>query len=82
MKAIGRLWLALLLVACTDEAASTRALRAHGLTDIEFTGYDIWACSNDDTFSTGFRAKNAHGETVEGAVCCGLVVKNCTVRFD
>jgi hypothetical protein len=71
---------ALVLVGCTCEDASSQALRGHGFSDIEWTGYSFFACSEDDTFSTGFRAKNARGETVEGTVCCG-VFKNCTVRF-
>jgi hypothetical protein len=71
---------ALLTIGCTCEDSSAQALRGHGFTDIQWTGYSFFACSDSDTFSTGFRAKNPKGETVEGTVCCGWL-KNCTVRF-
>ena len=78
---VRRLLLCFALVACTDSSGATKALRAHGFTDITITGWSPMSCGEDDTTSTGFRAKNAAGETVEGVVCCGLVFKNCTVRF-
>lgn len=69
-----------LLVGCTNEADSQRALENLGFTDIRFTGYDAFACSEDDTYHTGFTAKNIKGGTVSGTVCCGIM-KSCTVRF-
>ena len=71
-----------LLTGCTDDAAAIRTARAHGFHDIHTTGWSPFSCSDDDTTKTGFRAKNAAGETVEGTVCCGLVFKNCTLRID
>lgn len=71
---------ATMLVGCTDEGASRRALESHGFTNIRFTGYTPMACAHDDDFSTGFVATNPKGESVRGVVCCG-VVKSCTVRF-
>ena len=68
-------------VACTDESAAVRTLKAQGFTDVHVTGWSPLSCGKDDTTSTGFTAKNVRGETVEGVVCCGLVFKNCTVRF-
>jgi hypothetical protein len=76
-----KLAIALLLTACTDSSGATRALKSQGFTDITITGWSPLSCGKDDTTSTGFRAKNARGDTVEGVVCCGLVFKNCTVRF-
>lgn len=73
--------LSLLLVSCTTEADTVRTLRANGFTDIQTTGWSPFVCSKDDTFETGFRAKNARGETVTGTVCCGFLTKGCTVRF-
>lgn len=73
--------LALLLCACTDEAGTVKTLRAHGFTDIKTTGYSAWECGEDDSFATGFRAKNPAGEMVSGTVCCGMWGKGCTVRF-
>ncbi len=74
------LCLVVLISGCTDEDASRRALMSQGFSDIEFTGYEAFACSQDDTFHTGFVAKNPKGDKVKGVVCCGLL-KSCTVRF-
>lgn len=70
----------LCFVGCTADGASTDALHKAGFYDVETTGYEMFACGEDDTFKTGFRAKNALGVTVEGTVCCG-VFKDCTIRF-
>jgi hypothetical protein len=70
----------LFLAACTDEPASRKALESQGFTDIRFTGYEAFACSEDDGFHTGFTAKNPQGRQVSGVVCCGLL-KSCTVRW-
>lgn len=69
------------LSACTDDANTIRTLRSAGYTDIETTGYSPWACGDDDTFATSFRAKNPQNQIVEGTVCCGMLVKGCTIRF-
>jgi hypothetical protein len=76
------LWLliAIFTVSCTDEDSSRKALVAQGFTDIQFTGYAAFDCSEDDNFATGFRAKNPNGLMVEGTVCCGIW-KRCTLRF-
>lgn len=70
----------LVLAACTDDSATKSTLQKAGYTDIQTTGYDMFACSDSDTFSTGFRAKNPQGQVVTGVVCCGLL-KSCTIRF-
>lgn len=80
-RVVRRLLLCVALVACTDSSGATKALRAHGFTDITITGFEPFGCGKDDDTSTGFRAKNASGQVVEGVVCCGLVFKSCTVRF-
>lgn len=72
--------LGLLAAGCTCESQSEQALRAQGFTDIEFTGHSFFACSKDDTFSTGFRARSPKGALVSGTVCCGTF-KSCTVRW-
>lgn len=71
----------LVLAACTSENDAERALRAEGFTDIQYTGYSWFACSKDDFYHSGFRAKNREGKTVEGVVCSGLVFKNATIRY-
>lgn len=70
-----------LLASCTNEDDTIRTLRSSGYTDIVTTGWEPMSCSKDDTFETGFRAKNPTGQWVRGVVCCGLVFKGCTVRF-
>jgi hypothetical protein len=72
---------ALALSGCTDSSATIRTLESAGFSDITVTGYAFFQCGEDDTSHTGFRAKNPSGKYVEGTVCCGLVLKGCTVRF-
>jgi hypothetical protein len=73
--------LCLLLLGCSDEDRTRETLRKSGYTDITTTGYSPFECGNDDSYSTGFKAKNPLGVVVEGVVCCGLFAKSCTVRF-
>lgn len=68
------------LPACTAEDRSRRALEAQGFTQIDMTGYDMFSCGEDDTFSTGFIATNPNGNRVTGTVCCGWI-KDCTIRW-
>lgn len=71
-----------LAVGVTDEPHSKRILEKQGYTDVSFTGYDWFACSEDDWYHTGFVATSPSGDRLSGAVCCGLIMKSCTVRFD
>jgi len=68
------------LLSCTAEDRSRQALEAQGFTQINMTGYSMFSCSDDDTFSTGFIATNPNGNRVTGTVCCGWV-KDCTIRW-
>lgn len=70
-----------LLQGCTDEDATRRTLENSGYTEIETTGYVLFACGEDDTFHTGFVATNPEGKRVRGTVCCGLIAKDCTIRY-
>lgn len=76
-----RALLALALLGCDARAASEHALRAHGFTDIRLDGYAWTGCADGDTFRTKFTATNSHDEVVSGVVCCGVIMKGCTVRF-
>lgn len=67
---------------CTDEPEAERILIANGFTDIQFTGYSMFACSEDDRVHTGFIAKTATGASVKGTVCSGYWLKNSTIRFN
>lgn len=70
------------LAACTDPQNATRILREQGYTDIQMTGYNAFACSDDDTYHSGFTAKSPNGTPVKGTVCAGVWFKNSTIRFE
>jgi len=72
---------ALTITSCTDSNASIEAVEAMGMTDVQIIGYSPFSCSNDDFSSTEFSAVNSQGQHVNGVVCCGLLFKNCTVRW-
>lgn len=65
----------------TDSDGAVEVLEAQGFTNIQTHGYAFFACSEDDTFATKFTATGPTGKPASGAVCCGLLFKNCTVRF-
>lgn len=67
--------------ACTNKSAATKTLEAMGFTDIHVGKWAPLTCDKGDFSSTAFTAKNSRGKTVKGVVCCGLIFKNCTVRF-
>lgn len=67
--------------ACTSESDAARALRGAGYTDVVYTGYKAFACSEDDMYHTGFRAKGPTGQTVSGTVCSAWL-KGSTIRLD
>lgn len=71
----------LLLAACTSQSDAERALKGAGYTDVQMTGYQVFACSNDDSFHTGFVAKGPTGQRVSGVVCSGWF-KGSTIRMD
>lgn len=70
-----------LMVGCTNDSDATRILSQQGYADIRMTGYQLFACSQDDFYHTGFVAKTPANVDVEGCVCSGLLFKNSTIRF-
>lgn len=56
-------------------------LENQGYTNVVNTGYDMFCCSNDDDFSTGFKALDKNGNVVEGCFCSSLL-KGVTIRFN
>jgi len=70
-----------LLSACTNTSNAERVLADNGYTDIQMTGYSLFGCDKNDTFSDGFKAKSPNGKMVEGVVCSG-VFKGATIRFN
>jgi hypothetical protein len=71
----------LCLTSCTDKKSAEEALTNMGFNEIEITGYKFFSCGKDDFYHTGFKARNIHGNLVEGTVCSGLFFKDATVRF-
>lgn len=74
----------ILCTSCTsnsDFEKGKKQLEQQGYTDIENTGWSAFCCSNEDTFSTGFKAKDKQGRTVKGCFCGG-VLKGVTIRFE
>lgn len=70
---------AIALAACSDPETAKRAAEDMGLTDVQTTGYDFFACGKDDLYSTGFTAKRGD-RVVHGVVCSGIL-KGATVRL-
>lgn len=70
----------LFLTACTDSGNAYRVLREQGFKNIQITGYEFFACSEDDFYSTGFIAEK-DGNFVKGVVCSGFLFKSSTIRF-
>lgn len=81
MKKIIALITTTLFLGCSAPDRTRETLEKGGFSDVEITGWEVWGCGEDDTFSTGFEATNSHDERVSGVVCCGLVAKSCTIRF-
>lgn len=73
---------ALMIQGCTKPEKTTRLLQSQGFTDIQITGYRMFICSQQDTVSTGFKAKSINNENVSGSVCGGLILKGLTIRYD
>lgn len=81
MKRIS-LVLAMLIAGCTDSNHATKVLQQAGYTNIQITGYNWMACSEDDLYHTGFAATGPTGVAVTGTVCAGLLFKGSTIRMD
>ena len=66
---------------CTDPEAAKKTLDDAGYTDIKTQGSAALKCGQGPlSFSNEFTAKNVNGKPVSGAVCCGLILKGCTIR--
>lgn len=71
------------LVACSssnDFKKGKEQLETQGYTDIENTGHSFFCCSDEDTYSTGFKAKDKNGKEVKGCFCSENF-KGITIRF-
>lgn len=71
----------LIMIGCSRPEHATKVLQSAGYTNIVITGFDFFACSDSDKFSTGFTAISPNGVAVKGTVCSGFF-KGATIRFD
>ena len=73
-----------LLSGCTsdkDFANGKRQLENMGYTDVTNTGYNMFCCSDKESYSTGFSAKDKQGNVVKGCFCSANF-KGVTIRFE
>ena len=70
-----------LLFGCTDASKATSVLAANGYKNIQITGCNFFACSQDAFYRTGFQAESPNGTIIRGTVCSGLVFKGSVIRF-
>lgn len=75
------LLLSLSTIGCTAPDKATEVLKGAGYTNIEITGFSPFACSKDDMFATGFKAKGPTGVAIKGTVCSAWF-KGATIRLD
>lgn len=78
------LLLVVTLVSCTstnDFNKGKAILEQQGYTYVEDTGFSTFCCGQDDSFSTGFKAKDKEGNIVKGCFCSS-VLKGITIRFE
>lgn len=66
---------------CSSSNDATKALDAAGYTNIQITGWRMFGCSDDDSFSTGFTALGPNGKYASGVVCSAWF-KGSTIRLD
>jgi hypothetical protein len=64
-----------------DFQKGKKQLEQQGYTDVKNTGYEVFCCGKDDTFSTGFEAKDKNGKIVKGCFCSQWL-KGLTIRFE
>lgn len=69
----------LAVTGCTDPDTAVSTLESAGYSEIETGNYGLFACGNDDTFATKFKAVNPKGVKTEGVVCSGWL-KGGTIR--
>lgn len=58
-----------------------RQLLEAGYSQVDVSGWNVFACSEDDAFRVGFKALGPTGKPVSGTVCSGFL-KGATIRLD
>ena len=71
---------AILLSSCSGASTSEILLEEQGYTNVEITGFNLFACSEDDLYRYNFTATNSNGKQVKGVVC-SAPLKGSTIRF-
>lgn len=68
----------------SDDADYVRILNSQGYTNVDIQGTAFTGCAKEDSplNSVQFTAKGVNQATVHGVICCGLLLKGCTVRID
>lgn len=72
------------IASCTsdnDFEKGKKQLENQGYTNIENTGHNFFCCDENDSFSTGFKAKDKNGKEVKGCICSAFL-KGITIRFE
>jgi hypothetical protein len=74
------------VAAADDPTAATHTLETEGWSDIHVydsgvaTGFE--GCSDDDGIYYRATGKNPAGKEAKALVCCGAILKACTVRIE
>lgn len=71
---------AIILSGCAAPEETKRTLDDAGYDKIKTDGWAPFRCGEDDFWSTHFEADNIRGKRVKGVVCCGMFLKECTIR--
>lgn len=82
--AFASLLLVAVLFGCTssnDFEKGKKQLEAQGYTDVKNTGWSAFCCDENDTYSSGFTAKDKNGNAVKGCICSGIM-KGITIRYE
>ena len=66
----------------TDKTGATKTLTEAGLKPVQVGGYAWLNGGESDVYKTKFRALNAQGQEVDGAVTRGLLFKGATIRYN
>ena len=68
------------VTSCDGGASSEVLLEEQGYTNVQITGYNPFACSEDNFYKYNFTAINPNGKQVKGVVC-SAPLKGYTIRF-
>jgi hypothetical protein len=78
-----------LLAGCgemVDKDLAVQTMEKAGFKDVRVTAQHginptFYGCGKDDAVAFNVSAQNPTGKQVTATVCCGLVFKNCTIRY-